>query len=582
MPIPTIPKQLQRDGVRGFLGVDLRKDRIDMADGDVARAINADMHRRPGVAVLRLPITAQFSTSLGATIRRLAKHNGARFQMAGTVLYRNQVASITGLSANLFTTLQPFRHLNDTQEWVFMADDAQMSKIDESGTARNWGITAPSTAPTIVAGASTGLTGDYAARYSYARLVGSLVATESSLSPAPTAVSLANEDLSVTVVASADDQVTNILIYRTAAGGTSALFDSTVANTSGAYLTSQADSLLGSAGETDNDVPNSMSWVTAFQNHLFMCRDASNPHYLWWSKRFREEVPSANFLEIGNPSDPLQGAFSLAGFLGVFSRLTKYRVLGNATSGFAYQEALSSRGTPAVQAAIVMPRGVLFPARDGLFLTNFLEPDTEISQAIQPLFYERTVHDFAPIDWANPQRMALADYKGRIYFSYYDTDANQYTAVFSKETQRWYFFDYATDFQAFLVEEDVDDFVGGGSAGLVYILEDALATATSDVTMTVQPPARDGMVNGHRSVKKLYQYIVADHYDAGTGSITVQLFVDDVRVATKTLTSKRSKVLRLPDNLQGYTWHVDLSYTGREQVTMPDISLLYLPLELVG
>ena len=69
-----------------------------------------------------------------------------------------------------------------------------------------------------------------------------------------------------------------------------------------------------------------MSWVTEFQGHLFMCRDASNPHYLWWSKRFREEVPSSNFLEIGHPSDPLQGALPLGGFLGVFARETKYRV----------------------------------------------------------------------------------------------------------------------------------------------------------------------------------------------------------------------------------------------------------------
>jgi len=576
MPIVTGQKQMQRDGVRGFLGVNLRRDRLDMADGDVARAINADFHRRPGVAIMRLGRTNQFSTSLGATIRRLAKHNGVRYQLAGTALYADETSILTGLSANLFTTLQPFRPLNDTGEWVFIADDNLMRKYDGTNV-RNWGISAPAAAPTQAVGSGTGLTGAYTAVYTYVRVVGSSIATESSPSATPGATTLANEDLDVTVVASSDAQVTNIRIYRSAAGGALHLFDQQVANASATITSSQADSALGTQVETDNDVPSNMSWVALYQGHLFMCRDASNPHYLWWSKRFREEVPSGNFLEIGNPSDPLQGVFPLAGFLGVFSRLTKYRVMGNTTSGFAFLEALSSRGTPAVQAAIVTANGVLFPARDGLFLTNFLQEDTELSGAIESLFYERNVHDFAPIKWDDASKIACADYKDRLYFSYPDTAGNNLVAVYSKDTKKWYHYDYNTNMQSLYVEEDVDDLVGGGSAGLVYILEDAAQSDDQnvDICMTLEPASRAGL---DRDTQKLFQYIIVDA-DAKAGSITVELYIDDVLATTRAITGARTrKLLRLPARVMGHVWRIKITYTGQEQAEFFGAQVLYLPM----
>lgn len=581
MPILTAQKQLQREGIGGFLGVNLRRDRLDLADQDVARVINADLHRRPGTVLLRLGRTNQFNTSLGATIRRLARHNSVRFQVAGTVLYRNQTSILTGLSSNLLTTLQPFRHLNDTSEWIFVADDSLMRKVDSSGTVRNWGIAAPSAAPTIAVGAAGSLTGTYGARYSYARVVGSLVATESSLSPAPTGVSLTSQTLNVTVVASSDAQVTNIRLYRTAAGGSSYLFDQQVANSGATLNSSQADSALGAAGETDNGVPNNMSWVTEFQGHLFMTRDATNPHYLWYSKRFREEVPSSNFLEIGHPSDPLQGAFPLAGFLGVFSRLTKYRVVGNSTSGFTWLEALSSRGTPAVFAAVVTSRGVLFPARDGIFLTNFLQEDTELSQAIEPLFWGQTVHDYAPIDWDRAAaQMAMAEYKDRYYFSYPHTDQlGNLVTVYSKDTQKWYFFDYGTDFRALYVEEDLDDLIGGGSSGIVQILEDAGQSDDNgtNISLTFQPATRAGR---DTTVRKLFQYLIVDA-NAQTGTITVEVYIDDIERWEFSITGNRTRrLLRLPPQLMGFTWRVNITYAGQEEIAVHSVQMLWIPMQV--
>lgn len=579
MPVPTVPKQRLGEGLRGFLGINLRRDRLSLADGAVARAINADFHRTPGVALLRLGRTNQSGNNLGATLRRLAKHNSVRYQVAGTTLYADETSILTGLSLNLFTTLQPFRPLNDTSEWIYIADDSLMRKYDGTNV-RNWGIAAPSAAPTIVAGSGTGLTGDYSAVYIYVRVVGSSIATRSSPSATPTAVTLANEDLDVTVVASSDAQVTNIRIFRTVAGGTAHLFDQQVANASATITSTQADSALGDAVETDNSVPNNASWVALHQGHLFLCRDASNPHYLWWSKRFREEVPADQFLEIGNPSDPIQGALPLAGFLGVFTRLTKYRVLGNTTAGFVFQEALSSRGTPAPQAAIVTARGAIFPARDGIFLTNFLEPDTELSQAIEPLFYEQHVNGYAPIDWNRASEMAMAEYKNRVYFSYPTVYGENLVAVYSLETGQWYMFDYNADFRALYVEEDVDDFVAGGSSGIVQVLEDAAQSDDNGtaIALSLEPATRAGVDQG---LLKLFQYMKFD-IDAGADTVTVQVWVDEVLRHTFTVTGNRLRTLRrLPARLLGHTWRVTITSSAVTPVAVYGLQMAYVPLEAV-
>lgn len=582
MPVLTAQKQLQRDGVRGFLGVNLRRDRLDLADGDVARAINADLHRTPGVAVLRLGMTAQFTTSLGTAIRRLAKLNGVRYQVAGTALYADQTNILSGLSGGQLTTLQPFRPLNDPNEWVYIADDALMRKHDGTNV-REWGIAAPLTTPIIAGGSGTGLTGDYKGVYRYVRLVNGTVVTESNQSPEPAAaVTLSNTDFEIAVYAATDAQVTNIEVYRTVAGGTAYLFDQRVANTTATIISTQADTALGVAIETDNNPPNAMGWVTQFQGHLFMCRDSANPHYLWWSKRFREEVPSSNFLEIGAPSDPLQGALPLAGFLGVFSRETKYRVIGNQTSGFTWLEALSSRGTPAVQAATVTARGVLFPARDGLFLTNFLEEDVELSQAIEPLFNGQPVHEYAPIDWASSTQMATAEYKGRYWFAYPDLGGGRMIAVYSRDTGRWYHYDYGRAFHSLYVEEDVDELVGGSQDGLVYVLEDALATGDLDgaIAIELQPATRAGRDVGLEDIRKHFQYFKAD-IDAKTGTAMVAVYVDDVLIRTYPITGTREpRLLRLPGNILGYRWRVVITYTGTDMIEIYGIpSMLYVPLE---
>lgn len=214
-----------------FLGVNLRQDRMTLEDTELAKAINADLHTQAGSIVLRLGRKKQFSPNLpDLSIRRLARINGCRYQVAGRTLYRDQINILGGLSTNLITTFVPFRPLLDTTLWAFIADDNFMRK-DNCTNLRIWGIVAPCQAATLAAGAAGSLTGTYKVVYTFVRKDGSKIAHESNPSPASNTVSVTAQQINISnLEVSGDPQVTHKRIYRTTNGGIIYLFDQEVTN----------------------------------------------------------------------------------------------------------------------------------------------------------------------------------------------------------------------------------------------------------------------------------------------------------------------------------------------------------------
>jgi hypothetical protein len=546
---------------------------LSLEDSDLAYSLNADLHSKPGSIVLRKGRTKQYTTALASAVRRLHKNSSTRYQAAGALLYRNQ-GSIASLTTGLVTLLSA-RPLGDTTTWTFVANAFGMYK-DNGSSVRHWGITGPAAAPTLGT-TGTGLTGDYSAVYTYARYVGTTLVHESNPSPTPSAQTLSNQSLTVAVTASSDAQVTHINIYRTVADGTIPLFDQQVANTTATRTSSQADSALGVAVDEDNDIPPVAAWCSEFQGHVFLCQDADNPHYLWYSKRFQPEAwPSSQFLEIGNPSDPLQCAVPLAGQLLVFSRQSKYRVLGNAVSGFTAIEAPSTRGTPAPQACLATEFGVVFVARDGLFVTNGLERDTELSAAIEPLFNGQTVNGYYPIDWDRADEISLEVWKGRLWFGYPTTESStsRLLAVYSRDTQRWFMYDHAV--RSLYVEEDVDALTAGFDDGLVYVLDSGSDDAGGAIALTVE-----GADRGSPWLKRRYDWQRFD-VDAQAGTVTATLLVDGATCRAHRLTGRRTRtLLRLPGTI-GHTWRQQFTYSGSEAIEIHGTVVAALPLEAIG
>lgn len=121
----------------------------------------------------------------------------------------------------LSTTRKPkFATLN---QWAVLVNSPTMNlSIDPEGIVRPLTLRPPLHPPTMAAGASTGLTGAYKYRTSFVILNsdGELL-SESPLSPESVSVTLADNNASLTDIATSLDTITSRRLYRTASGGTS-------------------------------------------------------------------------------------------------------------------------------------------------------------------------------------------------------------------------------------------------------------------------------------------------------------------------------------------------------------------------
>lgn len=546
------------DTLTGFVGVNLRRDRLSLADGECARAINADLHTFPGVVRPRRGVVVLSSDGAGI-VSRLTRQNARSYMLAEGTWYRNGTAIQSGLTPYSGQAVG-FRPVDDTVSWTFLANATGMLK-DDGGVVRNWGADPPTATPVVATGAAGSLIGNYSVRYTYLRRVGSTVTYESNPSDASNTVGVTNQKITVTNIAdSGDSQITHKRVYRTVNSGSDWFFELDVIQGVTSATLEVADSGLGASLEEDNDRPRRCGWAAEFQNHIFLAIDAGNPHYLWYSKRFRpESVPAANYLEIGYPGDPIQGGARLVGLLGVYTRDTKYRIIGNATSGFVPIEALSSRGTPAGHATIASDQGAIFVARDGLFLTNFQSADVALSTAIEPLFYGETVNDYAPIDWSRAQEIALGSYKQRYYFSYPTVGGGAMMAVYSRETQQWYHYSVAPT--ALYTDETTDRLWGGNDGGDILVIDSPVAS-TESVTTTATFADRGGPSS---FLRKRFSYLRIDA-ESGIQPITVQLWVDGrLRHTIHVTGSRRRQLFRLPDRVLGYVGRVTVTLTAAHQ-----------------
>jgi hypothetical protein len=566
----SIPNgQLPKETLSSWSGVNLRVDPLAVDNHELLRAVNADLHTQLGVIRVRQGRQLLSATNLGAPVNGLWRHNGRRYQAAGVTLFRNFVSILTDLIGTVSPTVFPYQPLNDTITWSFIADQNTMRK-DDGTTVYLWGLTAPVAAPVIAIGAAGSLSGDYSAVYTYARVVDGAVAHEGNPTPSPAPITLTADVLSVPVIASTDAQVTHIRIYRTVAGGSRYFFDQQVANTTATIASSQADDALGTEVETDNDPPPKAACAVEFQGHIFLCNDPAHPDYLWYSKRFQpESFPPDQFLKIGDPSDPLLSMISLTGVIGIFTYITKYRLFGNSVSGFTALEALNSRGVASANATLSTASGVAFVAKDGIWLTNFVEADKELSGGIQGLFYGQTLNGYQPVDVntvAHP--LSLVEYKRRLYLGYRDTRGQFALAVYSQDSQHWYHYNH--DARVFHYEEDLDQLTVGSTSGFVSILETGTTDGSDPITLDVVLPPRGG---ADRFARKGYEWLGVEC--EGQAPWQVSVLVDGVETTTVTASGPRQKrYVRLPEHTVGHQWQASLVYTGRDTAALYALEVL--------
>ena len=342
-----------------------------------------------------------------------------------------------------------------------------------------------------------------------------------------------------------------------------------------AFSSTMEDSALGSQVEFDNDPPLGNHLVASFQEHMFVAGDPLFPHYLYFSKRFRpESFPTDQFIEIGTANDPLTVLVPLAGLLGTFTRDTKYRVSGNATTGFTHHEAISRRGTSAYKSVVPSDKGIIFVNRDGVYTTNLIGPDNKISDKIESLFTGDTVSDELPINQAAIDQIAAAYYKHKYYFTYPTGTATAPSrmAVYSFDTQEWTIF--ALGGGSMLYESDTDALVLGGNDSFVYVMESGHSDDGSAISAEMR--SKD-FAGASYNTNNLFLYLKIDAEVANGTSLVAQFFVDDQLRHTVTLTYVGSRVNTfnpLPEGTFGARWRV--------RITLDDVDVISSGTKLYG
>lgn len=192
-------------------------DGRNIHSGSMTRCKNLRLNER-GKAVTRDGSKKLNSTVTETPVYWIEEQSGSRFAFAGTQIYENESSIDTGLTSAQWSAIQ-YNAYNDTAENIFALNGTDRKRI-ESSTVYEWGLAAPTNAPTITAGQGTGLTGLYNVRYTYVRKVGGVTVAESNpSSPATSFLDLTNQSLAVSVTTPSDSQVTHIRLYRTQANG---------------------------------------------------------------------------------------------------------------------------------------------------------------------------------------------------------------------------------------------------------------------------------------------------------------------------------------------------------------------------
>ena len=158
------------------------------------------------------------AAAIDTSIWQIDEMNGIRFTFAGTQIYEDEASIGSGYTSAQWSTVQ-YNAFNDTTLQLFALNGTDTKRI-VSGSVNEWGIAAPTDAPTLGIGSGSGLTGQFNAKYTYVRKVGTAIVAESNPSPAAdVAQVLENNSLTVDITQPTDTQVTHIRLYRTQAGG---------------------------------------------------------------------------------------------------------------------------------------------------------------------------------------------------------------------------------------------------------------------------------------------------------------------------------------------------------------------------
>ena len=594
-------------------------DGHNLASGEMVRCKNVRLNER-GKGKTRDGSVKLNTTALKNPVWLVEEMAGDRYSFAGTAIYKNEVSIATGLTSAAWAAVQ-YNSFNDTNENVFALNGTDRKRVEDS-TVAEWGIEAPTTAPTIGVGRGSMLTGQYNAKYTYVRKVGSAVVAESNASAAaPTAQVLAGQSLAIDVTQPSDSQVTHIRVYRTLTGGwiyyydqeiaidvtyaygytfdweetaayisgtgnqfttadtthnsencftweelfkdrDDSIVDSVVVASLGDFDSNTSDSALGSQLHTDHDRPPAGSFVfgPAYDGTCFIL-NGNKLHYC--KPKQPEYFPALYFIEVGPPQFVLQTGVFHNGQSYVLSKNDIYYVQGTGDGVFLPLPMKAKTGAQSQNGAVsVHGKGIYHTGPDGIYL--FSGTDQKVTEGnLEPIFRGESVEGLPGV--GDITKSWLHVYKNHLYFGYSTTSAigPENILVLNLDTNRlaYYAYNDGSDVRISAITTDItnDRIIVGDAHGFVRVIEDKSNTDDSGTAINWSIQSKDFTLQTRKHFPRWVKYDV----DVPIGSTAAgELMLDGASHQTHTITGSRNTKRRLVGVGNGNKAATRISGTG--------------------
>lgn len=591
--------------------LDIATDASDLPESSDGNNIFSDAMTRcknlrinqAGKAITRDGSAALNETAIGTPIWWIEEQGGTRYAFAGSSIYSDESSIATGLQRAQWAAIQ-YNPFNDPTPNVFGLNGTDRKRI-EDGAVYEWGIDAPTVAPTLRSGQGAGLTGEYNAKYTYVRKVDDVVVCESNPSPAGVSALLSNSSLAISATQPTDPQVTHIRFYRTTAGGSTYLYDGEVTvdttyafgycfgwesnedtgtgykfttsdethDTENCYsweerfldLSSSAsaptytqpfdlfdstaiDGVLGGVVATDHDRPPLGSFVfgPAYDGTCFILKD----NLLYYCKPKQPEYwPPTYFIEVSTPQLPLLTGFFHNGQVYVCSSAELYYIQGTGDGTFLPFMMRAKTGAQSLRGAVsIAGRGVYRTGPDGIYLFAS-GADTKVSeQQLDPIFRGETTNGIPGV--GTMEGSWLYPYRNQLYFGYRSSDDTfaAHLIVLNLETNRFNYYTYddgdGASVQMSAIATDLTNkrLLIGDSAGFIRVIESTAYTDDAGAAIEWELQSKDYILQTRRHFPRWVKYDV----DASNAEECIgELLLRDVVHQSHTISAARDTRRRL-------------------------------------
>lgn len=541
--------------------LDVSTDSADLPDDGMQRCKNMRLDQ-DGKAIVRDGSTKLNAVAIGTPIYRIIEQGGTRYSFASTIIYSDETSIKTGLTAAMWSGIL-YNSYNTTTQNVFALNGTDRKRI-EGSNVYEWGIAAPTTAPTIAVGAGTGLTGDYNVKYTYVRKEGTTVVSESNpSSAAAAAVTLANQSLSVTCTAPSDTQVTHIRVYRTLAGGSTYYVDQDLTLPTVTVDTNTADASLGTEVAINHDRP-PLGTVVAGPNYNGTCFILKDNLLYYCLAKQPEYWPTTYYIEVSPPQFPCKTMVFFNGQPHVLTKNKIYQIQGTGNNTFFPFEMESVTGAEGINCALAVKGiGIFHIGSDGVYLYTSAGDINFTAKRFRPIFRGTTVNG---IPGAGDLSTAwIIQFKNQIYIGYAGSGDTYPTncLVFNLDNKKTSYYTWGVEISAVWVDQQNDRLLGGDENGYVWVLEDSSATTDGGTAISWELESKDFTLQTRRHFPRFVKYDV-DASNATT--CTGYLKLDGTSHQSHTLSGNRQTKRRLVTTGNGNRCALGVSGTGTATV----------------